>query len=389
MVNARFVNLSAMARNVFKEIAKVFRNFFEADDIFGALKPTTGLMQLLGFPYHLEKKKDSEGYVSKMTPFFALNTSMGMLFFVWSTYKLYSMERDSIADTVIKESLVKYGDRTIVYSNCFVIGILYVSAWQDIRGFPKYAAILSDIESRLKTLGISKQYSQIKVTLIISSVLQSWIPCTQMVFSITVMYSWRDQPSFLELSPMFTPGYMYTLMLASHCIFIIQGGSVNCWIISSELELIHNKRFLDKAGVKWIYLNADATKLRQNLLLKELESSSRDEVVSERLTQYLKLYDRICDCTDTVNEIFSFRVVLIFGISFGTMIYNLFITLSSVGWMAKGGERALLFLSYALGQSMMHFINIFLTVFYLQGCQNSVSLVSTSICFLGLCHVMV
>lgn len=358
-----------MARNVFE----VFRFFFKADDIFGALKPTTVLMQVLGFPYHMEKKK--EGYVSRITPFFALNTFMGATFYIWCVYKFYSTDRISIANTVIKESIIKYGDRTIVYSNSFIMGMIYMSAWRDSKGFPKYATIISDIENHWKTIGIIKQYSQIKVTLLISSVIQSCIPCGQMVFSIAVMYSWKDPPSYFELSPMFSPGYMYTFILAGYSIFIIQGCNVNFGIISSELELIHKRRFLDKAGLKSVFLDADTTNLRQNILLQELESSSRDEIVSDKLTQYWKIYDRICDCTDTVNEMFSFKVVLIFGMSFGSMIYNLFITLSSVGWMARGGERALFFLAYALGQSVMHFINIFLTVYYLQGCQNSVSLV--------------
>lgn len=179
--------------------------------------------------------------------------------------------------------------------------------------------------------------------------IQSCIPCGQMIFSVVMMISWKEKPSYFEFFPMFTPGYTYTVVPASYCIFIIQGSTINCWIISTELELIHEKRFLAKAGAEYLFLDADLTNLLQNALLQELESSSRDELVSERITQYWKIYDRVCDFVDSVNETFSLKISMIFGMSFGSMIFNLFVSLSAVYWMSKGGEKSLFSLTYALG----------------------------------------
>lgn len=354
-------------------MSKVIKKLLKAEDILEALSPITTMLRLLGFPYCIEKKKDSEGYVFKVTVSFMINFIFGGIIFIWCLYQFHVNESAAIVDTAIMDAFFRYGDRFIVYLNSIVVGFLYWSSFIDINGYPKVAFILSDIEKLWKVLGIRKEYSQIKLKLIFAAIIQSCVPCGQMIFSIGMMMSWMNKPSYYEFLPMFIPGYTYTVVLASYCIFIIQGSTVNCWIISTELECIHEKRFLAKAEAEYLFLDDDSTKLRQNALLQELESSSRDEVVSERLVHYWKIYDRVCDYTDSVNETFSFKVTLIFGMSFGSMIFNLFVSLSAVQWMAKGGEKTLFFLTYALGQSTIHFTNMLLTILILQACQKSVS----------------
>lgn len=360
-------------RYIRNAVSKMIRKILRAEDIIEALSPMIIMLRLLGFPYFIVKRKDSEGYVFKITVHFIINYVFGGTIFIWCLYQFHVNKSDTIVDSAIKEALFRYGDRLMVYVNSIVAGFLYLSTYLDIKGYPKIALILSDIENLWKTLGIRKEYSLIKLRLIFAAIIQSCVPCGQMVFSIITMMSWNDKPSYYEFFPMFTPGYTYTVVLASYSLFIIYGSTVNCWIISTELEFILRKRFLGKAEAEYLYLNADSTKLRQNALLQELESSSRDEVVSKRLTQYWKICDRICDYSDSVNETFSFKVALIFGMSFGSMIFNLFVSLSAVQWMSKGGEKTLFFLTYALGQSAIHFTNMFFTILIVQICQNSVS----------------
>lgn len=364
------------ARNAINTIPKAFRKLFEAENIFEAMKPITGIMQLMGFPYNLIRKKDSEGFVIKITAYFVLTFSLGATFYTWCMYKFYSTDKIQVVDTVMKGSLFKYGNRFMVFASFSVVTLAYLSSLKDIKRYPKVALILADIESLLKPLGINKQYSRIKVNLIFACIAQSCVPYGQLILSLIQMSSWMEKLTYYEFIAMYSPSYICTVVLATYCTFIYEGNTLNCSIISSELELILKKRFLSKNEIESLFLDVDSTILHQKLMFEELETLSRDEVVFERLNKYWKIYDRICDYTESVNETFSFKVALIFGMSFGCMIFNVFITLSAVGWMTRGGDKTYFLLTYSLGQSALHYINIYLTIKFIQVSQNSVSMIA-------------
>lgn len=369
--------LSYLERNnMIKVLSDKLRKLVEANDILESIQPITGVLQAVGFPYNIVKKKNSDGYVFKLTVPFVLNFVMGGAVFMWCMYKFQTRENTAVVDTVIHGWLFKYGDRINLYSNCWILTIFYLlSTFRDYKGFPKIALILCDIENLWKSLGINKNYHRMKVLTTVVIISQSSVPWSQVILGVVQMSSWKESLNYFEIYPMYMPGFLFTVLLTSYGVFTFQGTNINFSIMSSELELIYKKRLLDKSEAKALFLGADSTKLRQNLLLKELESSSRDEVVSERLTQYWKIYDRICDYTDSVNETFSFKVVVIFAMSFVSMVFYLFITLSSVGWMAKGGERAYFIFTYALGQSVLQFVHTFFTIRFIHNCQASVSLI--------------
>lgn len=353
-------------------MSKVYKKLFEADSILEALRPITLTMQILVFPYHIEKRKNAVGYVFKTSPLLAILYAMGASAFLWCMYKLHTTYTAAFVETVAKGSIFKFSATFNVYSNTILLTLIYIVSLIEAKRYPKVGHILNDIEDLWIPLGVKKEYPRVKMSILRLIFGQSSILWTQMIYTVVLMSFWKEKLAYFEIYTMFMPSFQCILLLTFFCIFVFQGITVNCRIICSELEFITRKKMSGKTELRSIFLNIDKTKFRQDEFLKELESSSRDEVVSERLTQYWKIYDRICDYTNSLDETYSMKVALLLGLSFVSMIANLFITLSAVGWMAKGGERSIFLLSYSLSMSTIHFIHMFLTVGYIHSCEKSV-----------------
>lgn len=341
-----------------------------------AVQPLNIVQLLIGIPFYVDQKRNSKIYENRTKTIFIFYSVFGYCFFWWNVYAISTTGATTI-DLINGSSLFKYGDRFKIYSDFFTLTMIYFDSIWHKDAIPKHLSNLLEIDNTWKVLGLTKSYRRIKIRYILGLALQNAMHISLMISSTSLMYSWMTDDDLSMLFVMFVPSYVYTALLA---IFLSNQGQarLNYEVINAELELIWKHSSLTKTAAEGACLMAEETLSRQKQLVQELCSPSRDEIVIQRLTLYWKIYDKLCDSVDHLNRCFHLKIFLILGVSFTSVVINVFIGLNALVWMAnnKSEEKAVFFVCYSFCQAGVNLFNIFLTIALCQFCQKVVSSVS-------------
>lgn len=346
----------------------------DAETMFEAVQPMNLVLLFIGVPFFVIQKKNSPKFESQTNAIFIIYAIMGFIGFWWSTYQILTTGETAI-NLIHGSPLFKYGDRFKVFSDFLVVFVIILDAIWNKNALSRHLDNLIDVDNTWKVLGLTKNYGRMKRRFILALLLQNFMHLSQVISSTALMYSWMKNQAFSILFAMFAPGYLYTALLT------IYGSSLgqtrlNFEVINSELELICENSLLTKTGADNACLNVEETFLRQKQLLQDLCSVSRDEIVIQRLTVYWHIYDKLCDDVDSLNRYFFLKVFFILGVSFSSMVINVFVGLNALVWIARNqsDERMYFFMSYSFCQGALNFFNIFMTIVVCQFCQKTVSL---------------
>lgn len=362
-------------------MTNVYNKLMYAGTMLEAIRPTNMVMFFVGFPFYVVQKKKTKKYQIRTAKILVMYSALAYFIYLWNIYHILTMEGTTV-DLINGSSLFKYGHRFKIYLDCLTIIVIYLESFWNRVEVPKSFGHLLDIDNTWKVLGLTKNYSYIKKGNFVALLVQGFVHVSQATISTVFMYSWMNMNSFSIIYAMTAPGYLFTALLTTYISGVNQARH-NLVALNSELELICKHAFLTKSVAQSVCLKVDETSARQKQLFDELCSSSRDDIIIQRLTVYWMLYDKICDYVDSFNRIYLFKVFVIFSVSFASMVVNFFIALSALDWIAnnKGDEKTFFFMCYSYCQGIINFINIFLTVVLCQICQKMVSIHITPLQF--------
>lgn len=346
----------------------------KADTMLEAIQPMIIVLLFNGIPFIVIQNKESQEYKVKTKKIFVICSILGYSIYLWIMCSILTTDETAIG-LINGSSLFKFGDRFKIYSDFFILLVVIIDSMWKRDFLSSIMSKLLDIDNMWKALGVNKNYTRIKRKLFFALIFQGVLHVGQAITICVLMYYWMNRNAFTIIYAMTAPGYAYTSLLSMYQTSLGYA-RLNLAIINSELELICKHSLLTKTGAKKYCLNVEETCIRQNKLLEELQSTSRDAIVIQRLTLHWKIYDRLCDYYDCLNSAYFIKLLLIIGVSFTSMVINLFIGLNAVGWIAneRGDENAIFFMLYAFFQGMVNIVNIFLTIFICQLSQNTVSL---------------
>lgn len=352
---------------------RLFKKLLNAETMLEAVQPLIFVQLFIGFPYYVDQKKNSKKHETRSKTIIIFISIFGYFFFWWNVYQI-STTGETTIDLINGSSLFKCGDRFKIYSDFFTMAVIYFNSVWNRDVLSKHLDSLLNIDSTWKVLGLTKDYVKIKRRYITGLALQNAIHVSQMISSTALLYSWTTDQTYSILFVMFVPSYIYTALLTIYLSNLGQA-RLNFVVINSELELILKHSLLTKTGAENACLKAGETSSRQKRLLRELCSPCRDEIVTQRLSLYWKIYDKVCDNIDYLNGCYFVKIFLILGVSFMSIVINVFVGLNALVWIAnnKRDERAFFFVCYSFCQAGVNFFNIFLTIALCRFCQKTVS----------------
>lgn len=361
-------------------LAYLKEKLLKANSTYEVFKPLLFIGSVLGFPmtYFYEngiiKTKTFKRYLLQM---------LVMLFiYGYCCFVVLHNDQDhlSVVDPGSSSPLLKSTVRIRIISGICLVVFLYVTMFFHIAYHGSNFMHLDELKHIFYTAGIEQKFSMTKLKILQMILIQTFLYFGQIFMNLAVLGFWDTGRGMhiCLMSAMYFPGYV-TSTIVMHFVNLVIQANDGLIIINSELELIIERKLMSKSDSEYTNLHAKTTTKRQKSLLKRLSTNERDCIVLDRVMIFWRAYDNICDYTESVNETYSTKLVPIFLLSFGMIVYNLFLFLTMLflrsNWVQMGKEdpKFFVFLGSSVEELCVHINMCCMMIVHCAKCKNLVS----------------
>lgn len=323
---------------------------FESQDVYDAIKSTYIASGLLGI-FPLQMVKTNGKYRMTIQKLFLIIT---LAYFVTSLYSLYSVGNDeeTIMETLNNTLFFTYGDRFMMYLGFAFAYLLVILSFYKRQTNVLILELMNDADEILLSLGMEKNYTKINQRLAVHLVIQQLISFLGIVVNVMTTYYVKKQPSYSILVSSSAPSYVIlfnsTLYTSLVKLFNYTHQAINCQLNA----LCRDKKALKTSNSK----NCDMFKW----IFVPRHHFYAGEKTLERLTQIWKLYDRMCDCCDAINSIYSPKLLCTFMYGFLSITFNSFFAMNALFWLlnSKTPIGIFTFLIMCVNFIVLHMVQI-------------------------------
>ncbi|XP_077285460.1 putative gustatory receptor 28b [Arctopsyche grandis] len=95
------------------------------------------------------------------------------------------------------------------------------------------------------------------------------------------------------------------------------------------------------------------------------------DVIEYRIYIFIKIYDCLCQSADIINKYYTKCILVVMGISFVSIVFNIFYILNELVWLLKNSPTIedVSFLMFSLHQTFTSIVNIMCTVTMCNDCE--------------------
>lgn len=300
------------------DISGLLKKILDADNVWDGLYPVILFGQFGGF---LPLKFDIKSQKSKISisiPYFLISMSFGVCYSYCFVSVIFSKEM--VLSSKNYSTLLRIGDYSRIYISSFLMATIGLSFYYKINSYLKIFDAYFNTESLLCLLNHEIDYKKLKWNFAFAVFGQNVFNAVNLILHIILMNSWTDRPTFQMNIIAYTPGIFFSMILLIFC-SMNKIAIYHLLALNEELTKILNSRS-SKTG-HFSILDMDDYKKEKIIFVKK-KSTSKQKTDFDKMAILWQIYDSVCDTCDSINEVFSFKVLVIFAGSFIAIVFNLF-----------------------------------------------------------------
>lgn len=332
--------------------------FMKPETVFDILQPFMTLCQLLLVtPYKFSV--ESGEYFLVYSKLSLLLVMASALFFIRCVYVVIKTG-ETVVGHFNGTMLFKIGDWLRIYSNIVTVFVVLAGLFSNTHLYPVIFTLFSDIDKKFSLLSIDKHYERVKYKPYLGLLLAITIVFyTIFVVNNILANSWDSQPTLYLWVVIFIPNNMAAFYVVLYC--------TGVFFLDFNLDILNKEIYKMSKNKLHPYINNiyNIDQLFTNEINKNVALKTNQDLQLERLMMIRTIFDAICDGVSNLNRLFGLRILTIIGVSFTSVVFNIFFVLSVYMSIIQGENtmKNYTFLVYCLQSIILSWGNVIFTVY--------------------------
>lgn len=323
-----------------EKIWNILEAFFKAEDIMQALDPLIKFSKIMGvFPFDMYIEPGNSKM--KIAPIYLIWSVLIQTVYITSVV-IVTKNNETLTSMFNFSFFYQIGDYLRIHLSFFMILIMVLTGFFNIKRFPLILERLYINENQLITLGIYKNYSKYKIIQAIALTLCLIFLIINIFLNLYLIRKLNINPSVYFFIAMFAPG-VYSLIVVMFFNTIVVVGGDTIQKLSEDLEKINERRLIKNSPnfnrIKSVYVG----------------KTSEDSDLLVKISKMWDIYENICDLYELGEKGINMNVLMMIGCSFISLVFNEFQALLVVVEFRKS-EKNFFFLLFCLHQVVSHSI---------------------------------
>lgn len=341
------------------------RKHVVAKSALDALSPLIFFTMFAGIsPYRVVSDKGNiRSFIS--TPYALL-----ISFIVRLVYVVCIVFAVSSGDTVVElfndVPFIRFSEHLRIYIEVMFMLCLFVTIFKQKDNCRRKVEALSDIDKDLALIGVTKDYTDLKIFHIFVGCLFQVIHGVHSSLSVFYFAHWGKKP-YSSYALVVTTGFptYFATVISMMFVRIVAMSKQNLKEINKELTKMLQK------------MQEITPKLKYESKMNNLNLNIRNKMMTKRLTSLIKTYCKVCDLSKEMSNDFGAQILIIVSMAFIFMVINTFLFMNILSTMVCKEEftsRKIFFLGYCVHTFVIHAINMSTLTKACDNCENEVSI---------------
>lgn len=295
-----------------------FEKLLDANNVWDGLHPIILFGQLGGlipFKFNIKSQKTK---ISISIPFLSISFFYG-LFYAYCFYMVIN-SNEMILSSKNYSALLRIGDYSRIYISFASMVTIGISFYYKFHSYAKIFDSYFASESLFCLIHHEIQYKKLKLEYICAIFSQNIFNLVNVILHNILMNSWAERPSIYMIIITYTPGIFFSMILLIFCA-MNKFALFHLKSINEELIKILNNRSSKMSNFS-IFNMEDYKK--EKIIFVQSKRTIKEKTDFDKISIIWKIYDNICDTCDNINELFSFKLLVILTGSFIAIVFNLF-----------------------------------------------------------------